>query len=150
MEPKKWNNKIVHKIMIWNIIDSVYNKSYNLQSIVSVTDDTVLKYSSNFNPHKKHRSRPGNWYYVDMNVPIPIGQVRILQTSNPKTGHIDYIYDPSWFPNITDTDSVDDIDILIRDLMIFKNTGDITLLHNVKKIVNTWDFEIKIENINVQ
>jgi hypothetical protein len=146
MEPKKWNNKIVKEIMIWNIIDTAPNKSYNSQIIVSVTDETVLKYSSNFNPHKRHKSKSGNWYYVDTNVDIPIGQVRILQTNNSKTGHTDYVYDPLWFPNIISNDSddineVDDIDILIDHLIIFKNTGDIKLLQNVKKIVDTWDLK---------
>lgn len=94
---KTYNGKPV-KLMQWEVYTTEQNPNSHVpQVIASVSEETVK--ANGLIMHKRHKSRKHEqWYYLDSRVPVPSGNIRVIETRNPKTGHIDYIYDPDWFP----------------------------------------------------
>lgn len=145
---KRLGGKTVTNIMTWNVLECLNrtHSVYNAQKLCVVSDAT--KNSYNLNEHKRHKTGAGYCYYVDTKVEIPKGFVRILETVNPKNGMTDYIYDPTWLPNLNSLKPIEsssnlivkeeEVDKLIIQLFEFKSSRDINRLENIKNTINSW------------
>jgi hypothetical protein len=129
-----YRGKTVVNIMQWEVVEWLKTQpklNYtNRQFICSISSNTSNSYDLNM--HKMHRSaKNGLWYYVDSEIDIPIGKIRIIETVNKKNGFTDYVYDPTWMPlnqimDIKEKFEVDNtvnyIDKMIAELQSIKNT----------------------------